>query len=264
MLHLLFALHCEARPWIEHYRLKRIQQKHAFECYQNDEVRLVISGIGALAMASATAWLGGRQQEAAVWLNIGCAGHADAPVGQLYVLNAVKDQASGQQLFPPALLRQSPPASACLSCNVEQHEYPVNSLVDMEAYAFQLTARRFQSAELVQCLKVVSDNREQAPSRDKAFISELMHTALPQSLQLIERWQSQWALLQEESVSGLQNELEQGCHFTQTQKQQLQRLLQQSRAYGIETTTIRALLQPELAAKPALKALQSLLQSQQQ
>lgn len=263
MLHLLCALHCEAKPWIDHFRLQRQPQLSGFECYRNQQVWLVISGIGGLSMAAASAWLAGQQTRPALWLNVGIAGHAEAEPGQLFVLNKVSAANQQNRYYPPQLLRRGPPGQACLSIDQEQSDYPEHELLDMEAWAFQHIARRFQSAELVQALKVVSDNRLNSPTRDKAHISHLIATALPAALDAIKQWQSLLELQQQESVDALQQELQQRLHFSRTQAQQLHRLLQQNRAFGISEQTLRPLLQPFQQAKPLLQALQQQLQAQQ-
>jgi hypothetical protein len=50
----------------------------------------------------------------------------------------------------------------------------------MEASAFFETASRFSSAELVQCIKIISDNPSQQIGRDKARISELINAHIVQ------------------------------------------------------------------------------------
>ena len=74
MIHLVVALRAEARPLIEHFRLRGEPERSPFALYQGDAMRLVISGVGRVAAAGATAHLATRYPESrAAWLNFGMA-----------------------------------------------------------------------------------------------------------------------------------------------------------------------------------------------
>ena len=51
------ALHCEAKPIIDYYRLKKDPAENAFDVYQDERIACVVSGIGGINMAAATAWM---------------------------------------------------------------------------------------------------------------------------------------------------------------------------------------------------------------
>ena len=55
MLIWVCALHCEAKPVIDYYRLSKSHDDNAFDLYQSDRMICVISGSGKLASAAATA-----------------------------------------------------------------------------------------------------------------------------------------------------------------------------------------------------------------
>ncbi len=160
MINILTALPCEARPLIEHYRLRGNARHSAFRCYQNDEVQLLICGIGKLAAATATAYLAASEpQRSYAWLNIGIAGHATKPIGEAVLANKIIDAATGQQSFP-GIVMPIPCASETLT-TVDKPEphYRETSMVDMEASGFYAAASRFQSCELIHALKIISDNQ---------------------------------------------------------------------------------------------------------
>ena len=61
--------------------------------------------------------------------------------------------------YPALIAKWSGETDAVLSVSVPSNDYPGGAAVDMEAYAFFNAALRFSDSELVQSLKVISDNR---------------------------------------------------------------------------------------------------------
>ena len=93
------ALPAEARPLIDHWRLKREPNSNAFAIYSNDQrspaIHLVVSGTGKINAAAACAHLYMHCRPAhACWLNIGIAGHAARDVGTALLVHYVVDSAS--------------------------------------------------------------------------------------------------------------------------------------------------------------------------
>ena len=103
MLIWISALHCEAKPVIDHYRLKKSPQHRAFDLFHNDEMCSVISGIGKNAVAAATAWMGGLQHasHSLCWINLGVAGTAEKELGEIFSLNKINQ---GQPKNPDKLM----------------------------------------------------------------------------------------------------------------------------------------------------------------
>ncbi len=167
MINLVVALPAEARPLINHYRLKHRQAQSAFPLYGNDGMALVVSGPGKIAAAAATAWLAGLTGEdrRAAWLNIGIAGHATHDIGTGLLVNRITDRASNRSWYPPQVHDLDIPASRLLCVDAPENDYRADALYEMEASGFYATACRFTTGELVQCFKVVSDNRQQSSAK---------------------------------------------------------------------------------------------------
>ena len=168
MLTFVVALHCEAKPIIDFYKLKKVDVK-PFDLYSGAskggvDIELVVTGIGALSAASAVAWLAGFGQNALssqrVWLNVGTAGHAEHDIGQVMLVHGVGDEVQQRSHYPPQVAKWASVTESVLSVSVPTSNYPLGAAVDMEAYAFFNTAIRFSDSELVQSIKVVSDNEE--------------------------------------------------------------------------------------------------------
>lgn len=159
VLRLVVALEAEARPLIERYRLERDVGARDFKIFRREETALVVSGIGKAAAAAATSYLhltaGGERD--AVWLNVGIAGHGTRAVGEAVLAHKIVDRGTDRAWYPPLVFK--PPCVTDQLTTVDRPERELASpgAFDMEASGFVATAGRFASAELVQCLKIVSD-----------------------------------------------------------------------------------------------------------
>ncbi|HEY5603069.1 MAG TPA: hypothetical protein VIM41_08185 [Gammaproteobacteria bacterium] len=160
MLNIVVALSEEARPFIQYYRLKRLHHRHAFPVYGNDNIQLIVSGVGNLRAAVATGYLAGIRDSGrtTAWLNAGIAGCKSLPVGETVLAHKIIDTVS-RQVFYPAICFDPP----CKTGNIRtvpipEIQYPCDNVYDMEAAGFFSAAMRFGTLELIHCLKIVSDN----------------------------------------------------------------------------------------------------------
>jgi hypothetical protein len=74
------------------------------------------------------------------------------------------------------------PGSACLTLSQPSEDYREDTLFDMEASGFMYSTLRFSSAELTQCIKIVSDNREHKTGKNRQQVSDLIHQNIEQQL----------------------------------------------------------------------------------
>jgi nucleoside phosphorylase len=137
----------------------------------------IISGIGKLASAAATAWIAARHDDDApiAWINLGTAGAATEEPGAIFALNQVIDADSGQRYYPVPGADSSLPGSACLTLGRPSEDYREDTLFDMEASGFMHSALCFSSAELTQSIKIVSDNPRHKTGKDRPRVSALIH-----------------------------------------------------------------------------------------
>ncbi len=164
MINIITALQCEARPLIEYYKLRGNARHNAFRCYQNDEIQLIVSGIGKLAAATATTYLAASTSSATscAWLNLGIAGHADKAIGVPLLAHKLIDHASEQQWFPGIVMPIPCDSETLTTVDKPEQAYRKETMVDMEASGFYAAASRFQSCELIHSLKIISDNQQHA------------------------------------------------------------------------------------------------------
>ncbi len=177
MLIWVCALHCEAKPVIDFYRLKKSRDEHAFDVYRGDDMVCIVSGIGKIASAAASAWIAAScpGETSLAWINLGIAGSAKYKIGELLLLNQVVDADSGQSYYPAPDPVSALPDSACLTLSQPSEDYRRDTLFDMEASGFMYSALRFSNAELVQGLKIVSDNHKQHIGKNRQRVSGLIH-----------------------------------------------------------------------------------------
>lgn len=228
MINVVVALPAEARPLIECYRLAWKTTPGGFRIYRSMEMSLVVSGPGKVASAAATALLAGGTPPGkhAAWLNIGIAGHASRAIGQCLLAHRITDQATGHSWYPPQLLDLATTTDRLITVDVPENSYRQEAAYDMEASGFYPVASRFSSAELVQCVKVVSDNREQSTATiTAASVTRLVTERLDEIDRLVRRLQ---ALAHDYNAWHAPHaELEQLAsqwHFTVSQRHQLTEL----------------------------------------
>ncbi len=180
MLIWVMALHCEAKPIIDYYRLKKSTHHRSFDLYQNDDMQCVISGIGKTSVAAATAWAAtiNHQQVSICWINLGTAGAAEHIIGDIFWLDKITDKPSNRSCYPVSALSGGLQSISCISLDQPSVNYHPEAIFDMEASAFFATATRFSSTELVHSLKIISDNQQHQTGYDKAAVSELIKNQL--------------------------------------------------------------------------------------
>ncbi len=163
-LFIFCALHCEAKPLIQYYQLKKINRHKAFEVYQNNEMILAISGVGKVSMAAAVAYLMAINPEvdSPILINIGIAGHQYKAIGELYLAERIFcEDEPNRQFYPQIIGNIALQSDSVKTVNAPNPHYPSEELYDMEAGAFFPIACKFSSAELIHSLKIISDNQQQ-------------------------------------------------------------------------------------------------------
>lgn len=155
------ALHCEAKPLIQRYGLKKIQQPHPFAIYLGPEVIVVVGGVGKASMAAAVAYaLALFRPAQPILINLGIAGHKKLASGTLLAADKIFDGEDPQKRFyPQFVVRFSCQSHALCTLAKPDFVYREELLFDMEGVAFYEIAVKFSCSELIHCLKIVSDNQ---------------------------------------------------------------------------------------------------------
>lgn len=221
------ALACEAKPLIDFYRLKKDTAIHNFSVYTNIAICLTVSGIGKNAMAAAVAYTLALFSSAQnpVMLNVGIGGHKTHPIGSLFLADKITDADSGRHYYPPLVFTPPCPTHSLKTVTKPQLTYPERDLCDMEAAAFYETALRFTSGELIQCLKIVSDN-ETSPAQNiqPKWVTELIGAKLETIAAILNELTQLAELLIKPELPELTALLSR-YHFTANEQIQLKKLL---------------------------------------
>lgn len=200
MLYIVAAMHCEAKPLIQQFNLKRDASARFFEIYRNEDMALVVSGVGKMRAAIATSHILSRLEpdESSAIVNIGTCGSISKSlaVGNLVLINKIKDVETGREYYPDMLLRKIFMEQGSLDTHNEvltrnnmvayykqKDRYP--DFVDMEASGFFQAAERFLGPHQIYVVKVVSDYLE-GNLMDKAYITDCMEKAMPDIKKLID------------------------------------------------------------------------------
>lgn len=227
MLIIVTALPCEAKPLLDHFKLK-IQTHSPFPIYRNENKALIISGIGKTHAALAVGYVQAKLAIShATWLNIGIAGHRGMDIGCGILATQVIDHATHRCYYPTFLSLD--PLTRHPVCTVDRPEYafPEEYVYEMEAAGFMQAALKFSSSELVHCYKVISDNQKEKMGMNIKKIQELIR-AHTKSIEEVAKQLETWSAEQPDIL--LIEEFTQQWHFTETEQHQLARLLHRLKA----------------------------------
>lgn len=229
LVNLITALPAEAKPVASWFNLKRVLPESGFPIYRNEHIALAVSGVGKINAAAAAAFLFARYGcgRDRIWMNLGIAGHADLPIGTPLLAHSIEDVAGGQRWYPPLAIRVPCATAALSTLDRPDFDYDREGAFDMEASGFYAAATRFSSAELVHCLKLVSDNARCPGHGLRAEdVYRLMGSQLDLLDELLERLG--WLANQLHEARVPEEQLQrytETWRFTETQRHQLRDLL---------------------------------------
>lgn len=170
MLYLFAAMHCEARPLIQHYHLKKDTSQTRFQVFLNEDadVCLTVTGTGMIAPAAAVACICTKYRPSArsFLANIGiCASEAESR--RIFLCNKITEAPTGKTFYPDMLIRHPfreagittvPKPLFNLTSNPETDGRSENCLYDMEASSIYQSGSYFFGPHQMSFLKIVSDN----------------------------------------------------------------------------------------------------------
>ena len=260
MIYLSTALYHEARPFIDHFGLKKNHNFNKTDVFENDEIRLVITGTGKIQTAISLATVLTVCHDGESIVNIGICGTVDSrtSVGDLFVVHEVRDYSSRRRYYPDILFDYNIPGAA-----VTTFDRPLAAgdlatiedrleIVDMEASGFYEAAARHFSPDKIRILKVVSDHLEGIRCTPE-LVTDIFAKNMDRILNVIGHKQEKKQLLTDadRELLGL---LTEKMRFTETQKHML---LDYARAYKIRTGSdlniLRAWLETETKHKSQVK-----------
>lgn len=179
MIYIHTALSVEASPIIEGFKLKKDMDTKEFQVFGNEDVILIVSGVGKVKCAMGIAYLFGKYGvcEKDILLNVGYCGSSnlDVPLGTLKLANKVVDMDTGREYFPDLFVTGY--EQECISCfsNVitNRKENTEGVFVDMESAGVMEASYKFLYPHQTVIVKIVSDYMDDE-RKDVLFLKSLI------------------------------------------------------------------------------------------
>ena len=230
MINLTIALMAEAAPVIKHWKLQKSSQQSPFPIYEGDGVTLIISGKGKCNSAAATSWLASTTNNPgptpSVWINIGIAGHRSFDTGTVINASKLLENSTGHCWYPTLIKNKIKQTTTVCTVDTPCSDYPDTHTYDMEATGFYQTAIRFTTAELTQCIKVISDNLKKPIEKINAGLAgELISAAMPAIDEQCQTLRSLTDSVDTVDTADVEAQFHRQYRFSVTQKHMLRRLL---------------------------------------
>ena len=177
MIYITCAIYKEAKPLIEKYNLKRIDDGK-FQIFINEDLVLIITGSGQTSAAIALTYLLTKMNcsQGDFIINIGvCAGLKE--VGNAFIINKITDVATNRSYYPDVFYKHSFLESELFSGQSILSE-GAYTLYDMEASSIYQSAIKFVTTDRISFIKIVSDNY--SPDSLTSDVDTLIASIMPQ------------------------------------------------------------------------------------
>ena len=257
------ALLAEASPIVDYLGLQKQRLPSPFALFQSLNHKLVVSGIGKEKMSTAVGFLHGiAPKRNTPWLNFGIVGHGSAEVGSLLRVSKCINLSTRTSFYPPQVAHCKISKTILHTCDQPSSDYSDNVAYDMEGSAFFETASRFSPREMVESVKIVSDNPESPLSGfEKSKVSSLVSKVISQIEPLIIELDSMEENLDPpETLNRAFKEISANHRLTSTQVHQVQKIIRQAHVLQIPTSQVLALFQRTANVKSALSQIDQLLE----
>lgn len=192
MIYYIFAMRCEAAPFIERFHLKKNPEYTRMDVFEDENRIVMIAGNGMLDAAMSVTELltvrGIRKND--FFVNIGICGYMGkekAEVGRTYICNEIQDVSTKRTYYPDMLYESPFEENRVLTYShaVSEREDTEECLVDMEAAGIYEGFIRFGKTNQMAFIKIVSDYCDgNYPSKQE--IEELLEKNVNQIVQWVE------------------------------------------------------------------------------
>ena len=159
MIHFIVATSSESKLIIKKLKLKKIKPSSGFDFFYNDNFSITITGLGKInsALGVAHTFFKFKGLSNNIWINIGLAGHKYLKVGDICTINKITDNET-KKIFFPFVNKFKMQNQECLSVGIQRKSYS-SKVYDMESFGFYQSACKYSSKELLQIVKIISDNQ---------------------------------------------------------------------------------------------------------
>ncbi len=182
MLYIFCALFGEAKCFLEKYKLERDMSFNHYQVFRGEDMVLTVTGTGVLSAAMAVTEVCTRIPPVScdVLFNVGICGAdmQDTSVGDVYLLNKISDDVTGQDYYPDILRDYNIPEAGLYT--VITPKYVEGALTDMEASGIYAAGEKFFTADRMIFLKSVSDKKIPVPETED--ISQAVNETIAQTV----------------------------------------------------------------------------------
>ncbi|MDD5936565.1 MAG: hypothetical protein PUC65_13565 [Clostridiales bacterium] len=188
MLYISTALYVEAQPFIKLHSLKQQHEHTKFQVFSNNEICLIITGVGELKASIAITYLLSKVtiKPHDLFLNFGLCGSIDTtiPLGSIYAFHKIRDYSTKRDLYPDMVLHLPFPEANLETCPLQvgtdlSCKEITEQFVDMEAYAIMYAVSYYMQPHQVLFLKVVSDYANRGDgTMEKTSLQEMLWNAV--------------------------------------------------------------------------------------
>ena len=158
-INIVIAMQREANFLIKYWNLKQVNLSKKIFVNKKKKINLIISGIGKNKAEKATTAQDEKTGKNSFFLNICVAGHKDFDLGKAVLVSKVTDNKTKYNWYPSLLWKTKIDKAPLITVKFPKIIYNSNSLYDMEAAGFFKSARKIIGPEKVQCIKIISDNK---------------------------------------------------------------------------------------------------------
>ena len=182
MVYISVALGIEAKPLIRYFDLKRDNTIKKFQVFKNEDIVLIITGVGILKSAIATTFLLSQEiiNEDDIFLNLGICGARDKrlKIGDIVLCNKIINSELKKNYYPDMIFEHSFEEGSLESFNspVYSDVEVSGDIVDMEGAGVVEAASYFFQTYQLNVIKIVSDYLEN--SVDSKNVEKLLEDSL--------------------------------------------------------------------------------------
>ena len=261
-MNFVVAYLAEAQPVIDYYDLKKVDHA-SIPLFQNDQHSLVLSGLGKNSATSATQNLSrSTNNPNGGWINLGISGHGSLAKGDLFIAGKILDDNAKETFYPPQLYASSITVSTLKSCSKPSMEYQEGMGYDMEAHAFYKTACQFTTRELIQVVKVVSDNPsfplDQFSPKDAPVMINQHLQRIDDLVKQIEETSNTFQI--DDKVEEMFESIGKIHSFSVTRSHQLQELVRHAKNLNLDLGVMKEIAQSSTNAGEAIKNISEFLE----
>jgi len=174
MIVFVTAIFSEAKALIEYFNLQKVEKK-PFLIYKNDNIVLIVSGMGKINSAIATFYISQKYRIEKI-INIGICGTNDTKkeIGSLHAIKSIIDVSSSKKLV---ISDKGETLYTFDKIIKDKKGLKENILIDMESYGFYMAASKFVKKEDIKIYKIISDHLEVSHINSK-FVYTLVKNSL--------------------------------------------------------------------------------------